>query len=171
MAYAAAAGVDASRAQSSGQASTALAGTVAAAVVGSAAGQPLTALSASEGQSTNAVVFLVDYLSVVWVVSLSSFLLGVLATLCLAAVMGACAGWALKAAGAEASPGRSAGSEAEDEKQVKKPAKKGKARRQWMDAGIQGPVHYDGKRYVHRAQGFGRGDEVSFHPPARPHAD
>ena len=40
-----------------------------------------------------------------------------------------------------------------------------------MEAGIQGPVHYDGKRYVHKTQGFSRGDEVSYHLPAKPHTD
>ena len=157
--------------QSSGPASAALTGTVAAAVVGSAAGQPLTALAATQGRATNAVVFLIDALSFVWVVDLSDFLLGVLATLCLVMVMGACVGCVLRATRAEAGPRRSASGETDDGTQTKKPVKKGKAKRQWMEAGIQGPVHYDGKRYVHKAQGFSRGDEVSHHLPTKPHTD
>ena len=86
-------------------------------------------------------------------------------------VMGACMGCVLRATRAEAGPRRSAGGETDDEAQTRKPVKKGKAKRQWMEAGIQGPVHYDGTRYIHKTQGFSRGDEVSYHLPAKPHTD
>ena len=44
-----------------------------------------------------------------------------------------------------------------------------KVKRAWADVGVQGPAHYDGKRYVHRSQGFGRGDEITRVPATKSH--
>ena len=48
-----------------------------------------------------------------------------------------------------------------------KPPKKSKAI--YCDAGIQGPVHFNGVRYVHKNQGFQRGDEVTRVVASAPH--
>ena len=42
------------------------------------------------------------------------------------------------------------------------PKKKRAPPRVFMDAGVQGPVHYNGTRYIHGNQGFRRADEVTF---------
>ena len=39
----------------------------------------------------------------------------------------------------------------------------------YCDAGIQGPVHFNGARYVHKNQGFQRGDEVTREVANKPH--
>ena len=117
------------------------------------------------------MVVLADRLSVVWVVDLGVFALVAVAMMALAAAAGACACWCSRTADAGAGRGRGPGAEEEEGVQAGKPAKKSKAKKGRMETGVQGPVHYDGKRYVHRNQGFSRGDEVTHHLPARPHFD
>ena len=39
------------------------------------------------------------------------------------------------------------------------------------DAGVMGPVHYNGARYIHAAQGFRRADEVTREVAEKPHRD
>ena len=89
--------------------------------------------------------------------------------LIVAAAAGACACWCLRTAEAGAGRVHGAGTEEEVSTQVGKPAKRNRARKGRMDAGVQGPVHYTGKRYVHRSQGFSRGDEVTHHPTTKTH--
>ena len=42
-----------------------------------------------------------------------------------------------------------------------KAPKKKAPRRVFCEAGVQGPVHYNGVRYIHGTQGFRRADEVT----------
>ena len=42
-----------------------------------------------------------------------------------------------------------------------KTPKKKAPRRVFCEAGVQGPVHYNGTRYIHGNQGFRRADEVT----------
>ena len=144
-----------------------------AATESTAASQPLTALGATQGQATNAVVVLADDLGLVWVIGLCEFALMVVVVLVMTAAAGACACWWCSRT-VDAGAGRQRGTRAEKEEegtQAGKPAKRSRTRRGRMDAGVQGPVHYDGTRYVHRSQGFNRGDEVTHHPTARPHLE
>ena len=39
----------------------------------------------------------------------------------------------------------------------------------FCEAGVQGPVHFNGSRYIHKNQGFQRGDEVTRVVASRPH--
>ena len=47
-----------------------------------------------------------------------------------------------------------------DQAEPKAPKKKA-PRRVFCEAGVQGPVHYNGTRYIHGNQGFRRADEVT----------
>ena len=46
-----------------------------------------------------------------------------------------------------------------------------KAKKAFCEAGVQGPVHYTGDRYVHASQGFGRAWEIERVPAAKPHRE
>ena len=148
-------------------AGTALASAVVAATASTAASQPLTALGATQGQATNAVVVLADNLSLVWVIGLCEFALMVVVVLVMTAAAGACACWWCSRT-VDAGAGRQRGTRAEEEEgtQAGKPAKRSRTRRGRMDAGVQGPVHYDGTRYVHRSQGHGQAASRVNAPPA-----
>ena len=153
-----------------GGAGAALAGTAMAAVAGTATSQELTVLTATHGQATNAVVILMDDLNLVWVFGLGKFVMTYFGLLIVAAAVGACACWCRRSAETGASNAQGPGGEEEVTTPADKLARRVKrAKRTWTDAGVQGPVHYDGKKHVHRSQGFSRGDEVTRLPAAKAH--
>jgi len=52
-----------------------------------------------------------------------------------------------------------------------KPKQPRKPKTIYCEAGIQGPVHYNGVRYIHTNQGFQRGGEVTREVAAKPRRD
>ena len=46
-----------------------------------------------------------------------------------------------------------------------------RAKKAFCDAGVQGPVHYTGERYLHDGQGFRRAWEIERTPVARHHGE
>ena len=141
--------------------SVALAAAVAASTLGQAAGQAVQAYASPAG--VLALTSDEEGVKVVLTITVMAALRAL--ALCVLVAIGLMAGgyWLgrrhMKAAAARAPAGPEPG---------RAPRR---AKKAFCDAGVQGPVHYTGDRYLHDSQGFRRAWEIERTPAARPHGE